>query len=470
MQSHTPLLLTDEQMRTFITNGCLILKTDFPREFHESLVEQLNTVYTEEGNPGNNLLPRIRELGKVFDHPVVTGALTSVLGPNYMMHAHRHGHFNASSVAGGWHKDSYWGYKRMRNHHPQWAMIMYFPQDTPVELGPTGILPGTQNYESRTFEGNEQEAEVLANGEAGTFALIHYDIWHRSTPNVLGQPRYMLKFEFMRTELPLSPSWNNQEREWRKPEGLQLPIAEHDLMWEETWNWLSGQVGSIANTIDSNPDRIKELAAALRNFEPHAINAAYELAASGQQGVDALLQALHSDDKNVSRIAAYGLSVAGSEAVSGLVAALTEESSEEIISHAVFALGELRGLASEAVPALVNLMQHASETIRCAIVDALGLMEEGHAQVVDCLANSLQDESAQVRFMSSLALSRLGAHAEAAIPQLAVALDDENRYVRAHAAESLRYVGTERAKDTLIKFLLDARWCPTTTAKNAFYP
>ena len=53
-------------------------------------------MYTEEGNPGNNLLPRIRELRKVFDHPVVTGALTSVLGPNYMMHAHRHGHFNAS--------------------------------------------------------------------------------------------------------------------------------------------------------------------------------------------------------------------------------------------------------------------------------------------------------------------------------------------------------------------------------------
>lgn len=476
MQNNTPLLLTDEQMRTFITNGCLILKTDFPREFHESLVEQLNSVYTEEGNPGNNLLPRIRELRKVFDHPVVTGALTSVLGPNYMMHAHRHGHFNASSVAGGWHKDSYWGYNRMRNHHPQWAMIMYFPQDTPAELGPTGVLPGTQNYETRTFEGNEQEGEVLASGEAGTFALIHYDIWHRSTPNVLGQPRYMLKFEFMRTELPQSPSWNNQESGWRKPEGLRLPIAEHDLMWEETWNWLSGQVGSMANTVASDPDRIKELAAGLSSFEPDAINAAYELAASGQGGVGALLEALRGDDENVSRIAAYGLSVAGSDAVEGLIAVLAgaderaEANSEEIIAQAVFALGELRGLAGEAVPALVSLMQHPSETIRCTVVDALGLMEARYDQVVASLAGALQDESAQVRFMSSLALSRLGARAEAAIPQLEIALDDENRYVRAHAAESLHYIGTERAKDTLIKFLLNARWCPTTTAKNAFYP
>ena len=380
------------------------------------------------------------------------------------------------SVAGGWHKDSYWGYNRMRNHHPQWAMIMYFPQDTPVELGPTGVLPGTQNYETRTFESNEQEGEVLASGEAGTFALIHYDIWHRSTPNVLGQPRYMLKFEFMRTELPQSPSWNNQESGWRKPEGLQMPIAEHDLMWEETWNWLSGQVGSMANTVASDPDRIKELAAGLSGFEPDAINAAYELAASGQGGVEALLEALHGDNENVSRIAAYGLSVAGNDAVEGLVAVLagagdgSGANSEEVIAHAVFALGELRGLASEAVPALVSLMQHPSETIRCAVVDALGLMEAGHDQVVASLAGALQDERVQVRFMSSLALSRLGASAEAAIPQLEIALDDENRYVRAHAAESLHYIGTERAKDTLIKFLLGARWCPTTTAKNAFYP
>lgn len=469
MQSNTPLLLTDEQMRTFITNGCLILKTDFPREFHESLVEQLNTVYTEEGNPGNNLLPRIRELRKVFDHPVVTGALTSVLGPNYMMHAHRHGHFNASSVAGGWHKDSYWGYERMRNHHPQWAMIMYFPQDTPVELGPTGVLPGTQNYQTRTFEANEQEGEVLANGEAGTFALIHYDIWHRSTPNVLGQPRYMLKFEFMRTELPQTPSWNNQESGWRKPEDLQLPIAEHDLMWEETWNWLSGQVGSLAGTVTSDPNRIKELAEGLSGFEPDAINAAYELAASGAQGVEALLQALREGDKNVSRLAAYGLSVAGSDAVAGLATALASEDAD-IVARAVFALGELRGLANEAVPALVGLLQHESETVRCAVVDALGLTETGRDEVVAALAQGLQDESAQVRFMSSLALSRLGASAEAAVPQLEIALDDENRYVRAHAAEALHYIGTEQANNTLIKFLLNARWCPTTTAKNAFYP
>ncbi|CDN42712.1 hypothetical protein [Paenibacillus sp. P22] len=116
--NHKPALLTDEQMKAFIRDGVLLLQTDFPQEFHDGLVSQLNEVYNEEGNPGNNILPRIRDLQKVFDHPVVTGALTSVLGPDYLLHTHRHGHFNASPQPGGWHKDSYWGYDRMRNHHP----------------------------------------------------------------------------------------------------------------------------------------------------------------------------------------------------------------------------------------------------------------------------------------------------------------------------------------------------------------
>src|SRR5690606_36812965 len=132
-------------------------------------------------------------------------------GPNYMLHAHQHGHFNATPKPGGWHKDSYWGYKRQRNHHPWWAMVMYFPQDTPVELGPTGLVPGTQNYETRVFPDENPVNEALAAGKAGTFLLIHYDIWHRATANPLGYPRYMLKFEFMRTVAPTAPTWDCRE-------------------------------------------------------------------------------------------------------------------------------------------------------------------------------------------------------------------------------------------------------------------
>jgi HEAT repeat protein len=470
MAGNEALLLTDEQMRTFITEGFLILKTDFPESFHKSLTAQLNNVYEEEGNPGNNLLPRIRELRKVFDHPVVTGALTSVLGPGYMLHTHRHGHYNAVDIPGNWHKDSYWGYDRIRNQHPWWAMIMYFPQDTPVELGPTGVMPGTHNYSTRTFASDSPQGEALASGAAGTFALIHYDIWHRSTSNLLGQPRYMLKFEFMRTAIPHKPSWNNREEQWTEPERLYPDIVRHERMWADTWNWLRGKTGSLANTLPEDAARILELGIQLKaDSEPDAINAAYELASRGAGGVKELLSALRHEDVAVSRLAAYGLSASGSGAEAGLAGAL-DDAREETVAHAAFALGELRDYTADTARKLHALMADESAIVRRTVVEVLGMTDSHAEEAVSRLISGLADADVQVRFMAALSLARLGPAAEAAVPLLERALDDENRYVRGHAAEALRYIGTAEAKDILIKDLLNSRWCYTTTAENAFYP
>lgn len=41
MKAASPFLLTDEQIKKFITDGFLILQTDFSEEFHEALNTQL---------------------------------------------------------------------------------------------------------------------------------------------------------------------------------------------------------------------------------------------------------------------------------------------------------------------------------------------------------------------------------------------------------------------------------------------
>ncbi|MFC4777366.1 HEAT repeat domain-containing protein [Paenibacillus sp. GCM10023252] len=471
MGQDAPLLLTDEQMRSFILNGYLLLSTDFTPEFHERLVEQLNHVYKEEGNPGNNILPRIRDLQRVFEHPVITGALTSVLGRNYLLHTHRHGHYNAVSTPGGWHKDSYWGHARMRNHHPWWAMIMYFPQDTPVELGPTGVMPGTQYESSRTFAEDESTEEVQASGQAGTFALIHYDIWHRSTPNLLGKPRYMLKFEFMRTEVPVSPTWNNKQLEWDKLAAGASDHARNGVIAEEVWSWLCGRVGGLAGTKQGDQGQLDDLKAQLeREEEKAALQAAYTLARYGEPGVQVLLQALHHEEVAVSRTAAYGLSTAGGEAVSGLTAALGDARNETVI-HAAHALGELREYAVEAIPQLQGLLQHSSAKVRRAAADVLGMFggkSSAAEAAVSGLIEGLSDEDAQVRFMSALSLTRYGKSAAAAVPHLAQVLEDDNRYVRGHALEALRYIGTTEANEILMRELFNSRWCSSTTPASTF--
>jgi hypothetical protein len=76
-------------------------------------------------NPGNNILPVMPALQQVFDDPVVRGALTGLLGEQYVMHAHRFPH---PSFPGRkeqqWHKDSYFGFQETRAHRPNWLMCV----------------------------------------------------------------------------------------------------------------------------------------------------------------------------------------------------------------------------------------------------------------------------------------------------------------------------------------------------------
>ena len=80
------ILLSDSQMRHFIVNGYVTVTADFPSAFHDSVRAQAERIFASKGNPGNDILPAIPQLGELFTHPAVTGALTSILGPGYAMH------------------------------------------------------------------------------------------------------------------------------------------------------------------------------------------------------------------------------------------------------------------------------------------------------------------------------------------------------------------------------------------------
>jgi HEAT repeat protein len=196
----------------------------------------------------------------------------------------------------------------------------------------------------------------------------------------------------------------------------------------------------------------------------------------GEEGSETLLRAMQHGEPKVSRLAAYGLSVAGAAPIAGLIAALGSER-EDTVFHAAFALGEQKDAATsaDAVRELAELLTHPSERLRCAAADALGSLGAYRGVVVpaegaEALTKALQDSDAQVRFTAGLSLAKWGARAEGAVPRLVEALEDENRYVRAHAAEALYYIGTTKAKDALLDFLRASRWCPTTTSASTFYP
>ena len=105
-QQRRPQLFTDAQMRDYLRQGFAVLPvTDVPAAVHEQIYRRCKQVDAE--NPGNDVLERVPELQQVFDTPLVSGALRSVLGEGYAMHRHRYLH-SSSKTDQVFHKDSHW--------------------------------------------------------------------------------------------------------------------------------------------------------------------------------------------------------------------------------------------------------------------------------------------------------------------------------------------------------------------------
>ena len=494
-------LLNDEEMRRFIIDGYIKIQTNFPTNFHETIFQQIEDMFENQGNLGNNLLPLIPEIQQVFSHPAVHGALTSALGENYVMHSHRYCHFNPPGSSGqNFHKDSYEGDEQIRRHRCRWMMGFYYPQDTTEEMGPTAVLPATQYYE--THESAHAQPELALCGEAGTVTLVHYDLWHRAMPNQSDKKRHMLKFLFTRLDEPTAPSWNSADSMWKSPRydrDSKQPNGEassegHEVMWQSLWNWFYGkQNGAMEDTGAAKNDLPALIAALGDKDEVVRLNAAYELGTVGAPAVPTLIETWRKaseDPENESSQhatfalsgiggwsspqlswlqthATYALSAIGGPAVPALVEALDSDN-ESIRANAAYALGDIGGAAQDAVPSLTQALQDESAWVRRHAIEALGLIGQPTPNTVPALIDLLCDEHYWIRDNAARALARLGPAAEAAIPALIDTLNDENRYVRFHATFALKQIGTPKATNLLFDHLLTSRWCPLTTSHSAF--
>ena len=463
MSKHA-LQLTDEQMRDFIINGYVKVKPDFPPSFHQNIYEQLNAMFERTGNLGNNVLPLIPEMQEIFDHPVVHGAMQGVLGSDYVMHPHRYCHFNQQGSEGqNFHKDTYEGDEQIRRHRCRWTMAFYYPQDVTEDMGPTAVLPGSQYYE--TGESAHEQPEVVLCGEAGTVTIVHYDLWHRATPNRSDKKRYMVKFLFSRLGEPQAPSWKSDTADWHN-----IEESEHPELWESLWDWYYGKQNGTANGSGlQTPPTVDTLMETLdSDNERERLNAAYRLGKVGADVVPTLKQALHGTSDAIRNYAGYALSLTGAPAVPILIDAL-QATDDAVRGTAAYTLADMGKTAQEAMPVLTRAAQDPDAWVRRHATEGLGLIgqqvsdEMDMSETVQVLTNGLHDDYYWIRDNAARALAKLGTHAEPAIPTLAAQLEDENRYVRFHAALALKQIQTPESQDALFNHLFTSRWCELTT-------
>lgn len=437
-------LLDDAQMRAFIKDGYITLQTELPAEFHTNTYRHIEEVFDAEGNPGNNILPRIPAIQRVLRDSAIHGALASILGPSYYLHPHRHCHFNPPGSEGqNMHKDSW----SKRHHRVRWAMAFYYPQDTPVELGPTGIVPGSQYHNAAP--GADLPGEVPLTGDAGTVVLVHYDLWHRAMPNSSDQKRYMVKFLFTRLDEPEVPNWDAADAHWPQDGDPRRS------MWQSLWDWHRGQTRPAANGTD--------IAALHDPQEATSLQAAYGLDTTA---IPALIDLLAAEDEAIRRNAGYALTALGTAAVPALIEACGDNR-EPMRAQAADALGDIGSRAADAAPTLVDMLSDPSTDARRSAADALGTLGTA-SDLAPALAQHLDDNDEWVSRNAALGLARLGANAAPAQGALVEALASSNRYVGAKAVLALQRIDTPQAQEALLDHLFTARWCPLTSAASRY--
>jgi HEAT repeat protein len=525
MVREDPQLLSDKEMQTFICDGYLVLQPQLPASVHAGAYEKLQWMLDEEYNPGNNILPRVPEMQQVLDSPEVRGALSSVLGADYALHPHRFCHSNlpgemteegpkvgaGSTSFVGWHQDSHSPLSRPRHHYPRYAMLLYYPQDTPPELGPTQLIPGT--HYNRSLSDADRARGLQASGPAGTCVLVHFDVAHGGSLNVGDYCRHMVKFVFARVSEPQEPSWDNRVPAWHTPADKLNP-HDQEVVWRRVWDWLRAGA-TVASCAEAEPGEIEELVGAVAGDESLAVrlsacnrlaafgpsaasavsaligcfagpeplrqNAIYALAAMGTAAIPALVEHLQGAEESrwnegafVLEDSAYALAAMGAASVQALEALLGHES-EWVRINALFALGEVGTEAVSCLPKLKGALADPSHCVVRTALDALGQIGSAAVELLPEITALLKSEhpewdelirrdwsaADQMRVNAAMALLRLGPKAPGVEDALAGALGDRCGYVDGFALEALLKVDSPTALQTALSHLRTHRWDDT---------
>ena len=430
-------LLSDEQMIGFVREGYLTIDADLPAEFHAALHSRIQGLFEKDGNPGNDILPRVPDLHRVLDQPTVSGALTSLLGSDYLLHPHRHCHLNpAGSPGQQMHQDSYERDENVRHHRARWLMAFYYPQDVDIDRGPSSIVPATHFLTWKSQHDSPHELPMV--GKAGTVTIVHYDLWHRAMANVGARDRFMVKFLFTRMQEPTAATWAHDGRDWEAGD------RDDDIVCSHVWDWLRGatnpQPGNQVESLEELTRRLSD------EDEMGRYDAAYRLGRMGEEGVSTLTAALRAESEDrlaanlershtnpVQLDAAYGLTTAGSAAIPTLTN-LLEDESWGLRASAADTLGDMGHVAAPAGGALARVLDDESAWVRRNAVEALGNIGPLATAAAPALSECLSEHDVTVRHNAALALAKMGAGDTSLLQQASA---DEDHYVRELAGYAL---------------------------------
>ncbi len=207
-----PPTLDDDEVIEFCKNGYILIEAAVPDDINQRVLD-----YTDEYPEAN--LTQMLELewfsDAVIKNPQAAGALRSLLGKNFKLPHYMNNHRTQCPRPGkgGWHRDG----GAIEALGLDSLQVFYYPQNTPVEMGPTEIVPCSHFVRTKrrymAHYGSIRQGVSTA-APAGSIFITHYSVWHRATRSTASGIRNMLKYNYFRTAAP--------QRDWRADPNFNL--------------------------------------------------------------------------------------------------------------------------------------------------------------------------------------------------------------------------------------------------------
>lgn len=145
---------------------------------------------------------------------------------------------------------------------------------------------------------------------------------------------------------------------------------------------------------------------------------------------------------------------------------IMKESGTVTARHAARALVQVDPKqAKDAIPVLLEVVEHGYFNESCPAAAALGKADPGNAAVLKCLLKSLASDEIRERRLASEALAELGSAAKDAASKLGPALEDKDPSVRVHAATALMKM--DKQDKSAMTTLIDAAAKPAPRGLEA---
>ena len=205
--------MTDTEVMEFCRKGFSIHEAVVPDEINQRVFE-----YADEHNGG---VPHDEDwyIENIFLNKHVVGSIRTLMGENFgFSPCGNHRVQCPIQSTGGWHRDG----GSIYGPELDCLQVFYYPQNTPLEMGPTEVVPGSHRLfalQTRMAHYGAIQGAVSTTAPAGSIFITAYHIWHRRGSSTATGVRNLLKYWYVRNTPP--------KRDWVTEPGFELRSTYH---------------------------------------------------------------------------------------------------------------------------------------------------------------------------------------------------------------------------------------------------